>query len=278
MGRGKAKRSLLVAACVAALAADQRQARAQDGGGDQELAQQLTNPIADLVSIPFQYNWRNGVGPDDALQMVLNIQPVVPISLTESWNLVGRFIVPVISQPAMTPGVGPRTGLGDSLLSTFFSPVSDSKLQWGVGPALSLPLTTDPMLGSGQWSGGPTGVALYLTGPWTFVLLANHLISFADTGDVDRMDVNRTFLQPVVAYTTPQAWTFSLQSETTIDWEAEETTVPINLLVSKLTKLGPLPMSVQVGGGIYADAPDGGPEWQLRLAFTILLPTAKKPD
>lgn len=276
--------------CLATFLTGLPQAKAQEpgppgepAGGEEadgeELAQQLTNPVADLVSIPFQYNWRNGVGPDDELQLVLNIQPVVPIGITEDWNLVGRFIVPVISQPAMTEESSARTGLGDGLLSLFASPASDSPFQWGVGPVAALPFTTDPMLGTGQWSAGPTAVGLYMLKGWTFVLLANHLWSITETGDVERADVNQSFVQPAVAYTTDNAWTLSVNSEISINWEAEdgeELTLPINGAVSKLVNFGPLPMSVQLGGGVYAEAPTGGPEWQLRLGFTVLLPAAQK--
>lgn len=246
---------------------------------DASLAQEVTNPVAALVSVPFQFNWENGVGPNDDVRFILNIQPVVPIELSKDWNLIGRLIVPLISQPVLVAGGEPRFGMGDQLLSLFLSPARAKTFVWGVGPVLGLPAGTDPVLGTGKWMTGPTAVGLFLVGPWTAGALVNHVWSFASTGDVDRADVNRTFLQPFVALTLPTATTISLQSETLADWKApdgEKWTVPLNASVSQLTAFGPFPMTVQLGGGVYLESPAGGPEWRLRLAFTLLLPRAKK--
>ena len=121
-------------------------ARAQEGTASNadELAKQLSNPVADLVSIPFQFNWEEGVGPDDATRMVLNVQPVVPFQLNDDWNLIGRWIMPFVSQPSLAPGLDSTFGLSDVLFSGFFSPRNSGGLIWGVGPALSLPSTDDP--------------------------------------------------------------------------------------------------------------------------------------
>jgi len=254
-----------------------QQAPADAAGQAAELAKKLTNPVADLASIPFQFNWQNGVGTNDDLRMVLNVQPVVPVSVSENWNLIGRFILPIVSQPQLTPGGETAFGTGDIVLSAFLSPKKGG-VTWGVGPVFGLPTTTNPLLGSGKWSIGPTAVVLKMQGPWTYGALVNHLWSFADTGDVEREDVNQSFLQPFLAYTTKQAVTFVVNSEATANWEAEsgqEWTVPINLLASKLTRLGPFPLSVQGGLGVYVESPDSGPDWQLRMAFTVLLPKGK---
>jgi hypothetical protein len=106
-------------------------------------------------------------------------------------------------------------------------------------------------------------------------MLFNHLWSFANTGDVDRSDVNQSFIQPFLAYGTKGGVTFTLQSESTANWEAgdgEEWTIPINFLLSKVTTFGPFPFSVAAGAGYYAESPAGGPEWKLRTAFTLILP------
>jgi len=239
------------------------------------LAKQISNPIADLVSIPVQFNWENGVGANDDLRLVLNVQPVVPFSISTNWNLVGRLVLPFISQPAeLVPGSPAVFGPGDMVLSMFLSPKA-SRVIWGAGPVFGLPTSTDPLLASGKWSAGPTFVVLEQSGPWTFGMLANHLWSFANTGDEQRSDVSTTFVQPFLAYTTENAWTFTLQSESTYAWEAESgqrSSVPVNLQLSKMTKLGPFPMSVMAGVGYYAASPDAGPRWKLRMAFVLILP------
>jgi len=243
----------------------------------EQLAKQLSNPVADLVSIPFQFNWENGVGPDEDLRFVLNIQPVVPFSLNQKWNLIGRWIMPYVSQPVLTAGGEPRSGLSDIVASAFFSPVK-SGVTWGIGPVMSLPTTTDPLLGSGKWSAGPTAVVLQQAGPWTYGFLVNHLWSFANSGNVERSDVNQTFLQPFLAYTTKSAVTLTLQSESTANWEAasgEEWTIPINAVLSKVTRLGPFPFSVAAGAGVFVEQPTGGPEWKLRTQFVLILPRTR---
>ncbi len=246
--------------------------------GAEELAKKLSNPIADLVSIPFQFNWQEGYGVNNDLQFILNVQPVVPFKLSKDLNMIARFIVPYISQPEITPGVGPVSGLGTITYSTFFSPASSGGLTWGVGPVFGLPMTSDPLLGGGQWLIGPTAVGLYQTGGWTMGALVNQQFSIADTGSIDRPDFSQAFIQPFFAYTNKHAVTFTLQSQSTYNWEGvpdQRWTVPINFLVSKLTKLGPFPFSVQAGGGYYAAKPDVGPDWRMQLAFVLLLPTAK---
>jgi hypothetical protein len=138
-----------------------------------------------------------------------------------------------------------------------------------------LPTTTDPVLGAGKWQAGPTAVALQQTGPWTYGALVNHLWSFADTGDIDRDDVSKSFVQPFLAFTTRTAVTYSLNVEGVYDWEVEtgeKWTAPLNLSISKVTKLGPFPFSLAAGGGVYVAHPDIGPEWKLRTVFTLILP------
>ena len=240
---------------------------------DVELAKQLSNPVADLISVPLQNNWDFGIGPEDAMRYTLNVQPVIPFSISTDWNLITRTIMPVIHAEELVKGAGDKTGLGDILQSFFFSPKAPTSRGWiwGVGPVILYPSGTDG-LSSHKWAAGPTAVFLKQESGWTYGLLANHIWSFSGGPDYD---LSSTFLQPFLTYTTKAATTFSLNTESIYDWEGEQWTVPINVMVSQMLKIGGMPMSFQVGGRAYAERPDGGPDWGLRFMVTFLFPKKK---
>jgi len=227
-----------------------------------------------LISVPFQLNYDTDIGPaDDGDRWVLNIQPVIPVSISQDWNLISRTILPLAFQDDIYPGAGSQTGIGDIVQSLFFSPKSPTTggWIWGVGPVFLFPSGTDDLLTADKWGVGPTAVVLKQQGAWTYGMLANHIWSCA--GDDDRNDVSSTFIQPFLSYTTPDAWTFSLNTESTYDWEAEEFTVPINGVVSKVIKIGDQLISVGGGGRYWADGPDSAAEgWGARLIVTFLFP------
>ncbi|WJS05808.1 transporter [Roseibium aggregatum] len=238
-----------------------------------DLAKKLSNPIAAMISVPFQWNYDHGAGPNNGDKVTLNVQPVIPISLNEDWNLISRTIVPVVWQNDIAGNSGTQFGLSDTTQSLFFSPKAPTSggIIWGVGPAMLLPTGTDSLLSTRKWGAGPTGVVLRQHGPWTYGGLANHIWSFA--GDDSRSDVNSTFLQPFVTYTTKDAWTFALNTETTYDWTNDEWSVPINAMVSKLVKIDEQPISLQAGVRYYAASSDNGPDgFGARAAVTFLFP------
>ncbi len=239
------------------------------GDNSEDLAKKLSNPVADLISVPFQFNYDAGFGPKDAGQYLLNIQPVIPFSISDEWNLITRTIVPVVARESPADGIDDRFGLGDTVQSFFFSP-KEGDVTWGVGPVFLWPSATSNDLGSRKFGVGPTAVILKQDSGWTYGLLGNHLWSFA--GEEDRQSVNATFLQPFVSYTFPTQTTLTLNSESTYDWTNEQWTVPINLIGAQLLKIGDQPVQFSIGGRYYAESPDGGPEWGLRFAFTLLFP------
>jgi hypothetical protein len=253
---------------------------ADDQASDEaDLAKKLNNPVAALISVPIQNNWDFGIGTANAMKYTANIQPVVPLSISEDWNLIIRTILPVIYQEATDnkPGAPAsagqsHAGLGDTTQSFFFSPKQPVG-GWilGAGPAGFYPTATTDYLGGGKWGAGPTVVALQQKNGFTYGILANQIWSFA--GQQNRQNINSTFLQPFVNYTTKTYTTFGMDAESTYDWQAEHATVPMNFTVQQLIKIGKQPIAFQAGYRYYLEKPNGGPDWGLRFTITFLFPT-----
>jgi hypothetical protein len=243
-------------------------ALAQAAESDEELAKKTQNPVASLISVPFQSNWDFDIGPkEDKTNYLMNVQPVIPISLNQDYNLILRTIVPIKANEFPT-SVG---GLGDTVQSFFFSP-KEPVNGWilGAGPVMMYPTATDDTLGGRKWAAGPTVVFLQQKSGWTYGVLANHLWSYA--GSSDRSEVNTTFLQPFLSFTTKTYTTFGVNTESTYDWKDSQWTVPINAMISQLLKIGGQPLQLQVGYRYYSEAPKYGPDWGLRFAVTFLFP------
>ncbi|MEZ5565852.1 MAG: hypothetical protein R3F24_10185 [Gammaproteobacteria bacterium] len=246
-------------------------ASAQEAKDAEALAKALSNPVAALISVPMQLNFDTGYSAGGE-RWTLNVQPVIPIDISENWNLISRTIVPLIDQSDVINN-GSQSGLGDIVQSLFFSPKKPTAAGWilGVGPAFLLPTATDDLLGAEQWAIGPTAVALKQTETgWTYGALANYLVSVA--GDDDRADVNAMFMQPFVSKSLGGGATVVLNLESTYDFEGEQWNIPANLMYSKVTRMGKQMVSWQGGVRAYLDSPDGGPDWGLRFAFTLLYP------
>lgn len=231
-----------------------------------ELAKKLSNPVAALISVPIQYNYDETFGAD-GYRHTVNVQPVIPIAISEDWNLISRTIIPIISQDDVIPGTD-QSGFGDIVQSIFFSPKAPtaSGLIWGVGPAALLP-TGSNEFSADTWAAGPTAVVLKQQGKITIGALANHLEDVS--GDVE---ISATFIQPFLSYSLGKGRTLGINTESTYDWEGEQWTVPVNLSYSQVRKFGR--QLVSIGGGVrgYLDAPTGGPDWGVRLTFTLLYP------
>lgn len=262
--------SLLAAGAIAAPVVAQDKDAA---GSNADLALQLTNPIASLISVPIQNNFDFGLGANgNGSRYLANIQPVVPVSLNNSTNLLSRTILPFISQSDVTAPGANQTGLGDVVQSLFLSPKAptSSGLIWGAGPVLLLPTATNNALGGGKWGVGPTGVALKIVGQSTFGLLANHIWSYA--GDSSRADVSATFIQPFYSFTTRSATSYGITAEFSHDWVRDVTVMPITASISQVMVLGTQPVSI--GGGVryFIVSPTGAADWGLRFNFTLLFP------
>jgi hypothetical protein len=233
-----------------------------------DLAQDLANPLAAIISVPFQLNYDDNLGVDDTgSRTTLNFQPVVPFSLDNGATIITRTIIPYIWQDDVVPGRS-QNGFGDILLNAWYSPSSRNGFTWGIGPVVRVPTKTD--VSSDTWAVGPTGIALRQTGPWTYGALVNHVWDLESDPETP---TSATFMQPFVAYTTESAWTYTIQSESTYDWENEQWSVPVNASISKLAIIGKMPVNFQAGLGYWLDAPRAGPEdWRARLQVQFVLP------
>lgn len=263
--------TLRLAAAMMAVIGFSPQAQAQASPAD--VAKKLNNPIAALVSVPLQLNYDEDFGPsDDGYRFLLNVQPVVPITLNDDWTVISRTITPLVQLNDVPPG-NDTSGLGDIFQSVFFSPkaATSSGWIWGAGPAFLLPTATDELLGAEKWAAGPTAVFLKQENGWTYGALANHVWSFAGSGN--RADVNATFLQPFLAYTLPSLMTFTVNSESSYDWETERWSAPINLGVTQLFKIGSQIQTLQFGTRYWVDSPSSGAAgWGVRLTYTLVFP------
>jgi hypothetical protein len=256
------------------------QAQAND-----DLAKQAQNPVADLISLPFQNNTNFNIGTgQDEVQNVLNIQPVIPFELNESWNLITRTIIPVISQPNFYTGdKGRITGLGDITLSTFLSPSNSSGITWGAGPMFLFPTATDgPLggttedggksLGSDKWGGGISAVGLVMPGKWVIGSLVSNVWSFAGSGD---RDINLFSWQYFINYNLPEGWYLVSAPIITADWESDSDntwTIPFGGGLGKLFSIGKQPINTQLSAYYNVEKPDNGPDWQLRFQIQFLFP------
>jgi len=234
----------------------------------EELAKKLSNPIASLISVPFQSNWDVGIGNSNGSKMVLNFQPVIPMKLSAKMNLITRWIIPFASQKDVVAEKTNQGGLGDAVITGFFSP-ADSKITWGVGPAIVLPIAGNKFLGGGKFCIGPSVVALKQTNGWTIGGLANHVFSVA--GNSDRKDVSATFLNPFVSYNWKSGAGLTLNAEYTHDWKNDLDVFIIQPLASAVTKFGKQTVSFGIGPRFHF-APTGHADYGLRAAITLVFP------
>jgi len=234
-----------------------------------DLAQKLTNPLATLISVPFQ-NWFDfNLGPrKDGFRYTMEAQPVYPVQISKDWNLLSRTTIPVVYQQNVY-GQTTQTGLSDSTESIFLSPVHTKVIIWGAGPIFLIPTGTNNLLGTRKFAIGPTAVVLKHKGHTNVGLLASHIWSIA--GSDSHPYVSETYAQPFVAYTTTEAWTFAATSYDTYNWTAGRWTAIVNpIRVAKLVKLGKQKLSA--GGALRCTVTS--PQYHPKgcgLEFTVTL-------
>jgi hypothetical protein len=242
-----------------------------------EIAKQAQNPIANLISVPFENDFAPQTGANQLDSYVLQIKPVVPFRLSNNWNLITRTIIPVIQLPDLGPGVHGTSGLGDIQESLFISPTHGGPLIWGIGPAIALPTATQNILGTKKVSIGPTVVVLRSKGHWLFGTLAQNLFSVA--GPSGRPDVNQMLIQPFVNYNFRHGWYLVSSPVITANWKAVASntwTVPVGGGVGRIIRLGSLPVNISGQAFRNADYPAGISHWSARLQVQLLFPKGRK--
>ena len=245
---------------------------------DGDLRSAVQNPISSMISLPFKLNLDYGADNGDAT--ILNIQPVIPVTVGD-WNLVNRAIIPIAHVDGAIQGPnnpspelgGSASGLGDINYSLYFSPVNYDKVIWGVGPSLNLPTATDDALGSGKWSGGLTAVGLTQPGWGTVGVLGRQLWSFA--GDSDRQDVNQFLLEPFLNYNLNNGWFLITDMIITANWDAPSSqrwTVPVGGGAGRIFKIGNQAINSRLEAYYNIESPDAAPDWTVAFTFQFLFP------
>ena len=237
---------------------------------ESDLAKQTQNPIANLISVPFQTNTTYRAGPRERTQNVLNIQPVIPLSLNEKWNLITRTIFPIVSQPSFARGQNREDGIGDTTISGFFSPKLPAfgHLVWGVGPVFTLPTASDDRLGFNQWGTGLTGVALVSQGSTVFGALVNNVWS------LEGRTFSQFLLQPFLNFNFPHGWYLTSSPIITADWSREDNAwlVPVGGGFGKVQRIGKLPINLSAQVYYNAERPQSAGAWTTRFSVALLFP------
>ncbi len=238
------------------------------------LAKAAQNPIANMISLPFQNNTTVNAGPEKQTQNVLNIQPVLPVKLDDDWNLITRTILPVISQPPFAPDQDRVNGIGDTQVELFVSPGKPGKLIWGVGPILQLPTNSNDALGTKKWGIGPAAVLLKSEGHWLYGVVANNVWSFAGPGDA--ASINQMLIQYFINYNFAEGWYATSSPDITANWKADSNdrwTLPIGGGIGKIFKIGDQAMNGQVQAFYNVVSPDNvGGNWTIRVQLQFLFP------
>ena len=247
-----------------------------------ELRKEAQNPIASLISVPVQNNNNLGINPGNRAQDVLNIQPVIPLKVNDNWNLIIRWITPIIYQPLPAPSPLPQvgvSGLGDMQPTFLLSPSKPSKLIWGVGPIIQMPTATSQYLGQGKLALGPNIVALMMPGHFVLGVFVNNIWSVAGSGS--RPNINQMLLQYFVNYNMKKGWYLTAQPIITANWNTPAPsgsvwTVPFGAGVGRIMKLGFQPVNINVQAyGNAVHAPGASP-WGVRATFALLFPKLTK--
>ena len=267
---------------VALLCVEANSARAQAAAAlsASELAKEISNPVTSVWQLQFQFNNVKLESSDtpvsDEWAYSLYFQPVLPVSLTEDWNLVTRPVFTLYnSLPYPTgPFTSDRsTEFGDTILATVFSPADTEPWIFGIGPTWIFPTAGSDQTGQGKWQLGPAIGGGYITDKFMIAGLVQQWWSFA--GDEDREATNQMNVLPLIYRFFGDGWSVGYSGQILADWNAasdERWTVPLGASVAKVVTIGKLPVQFQVAGQYFVEKPTGGPEWNIQLQVTPVIP------
>jgi len=240
----------------------------------EELAKIAQNPVGNLISVPFQENLNLNTGPLEKNFNVLNIQPVIPISINDDWNIITRTILPVISLPPFAPGQSRTNGLGDTQISAFLSPAKPDSWIWGAGVITQLPTHSNQLLGNDNVGFGPSFVVLHIEhgSPWVYGVLVNNVWS---SNNATAPSYNNGLMQPFINYNFHSGLYLSSSPVLTVNWQAKgsnQWTVPMGGGVGKIFHLGRLPVNSKLSAYYNVARPDFASNWQLQLQVQLMFP------
>jgi hypothetical protein len=237
-----------------------------------KLAQESQNPVSSLIQFPFQLNMAGGMGSFQRSAVILNIQPVIPIPLSKTWTLVPRLITPLVGSPDVMQAQGTTWGVGDFNPQIYVAVQLPAGFTVALGPTIVIPTATDPRLGSGKLSLGPSAVALWTGHGIVGGVLVNNAWSVA--GNAMSSDVNSFFLQPFFNLNLPKHTYLVTAPEITANWVSDTWVVPVGAGAGAILKLG-LPANVSLQAYWNAKAPSESPSWLVKFTVTFMFPIAK---
>jgi hypothetical protein len=239
-----------------------------------DIAKKLANPIANMISVPLQYEFSRGVGATQGgSEQTLLFQPVMPFNLGGGDTFIVRPIVAGVREVNVQGASGqPYSGYGISsvTIESFYAPNTNSSWIWGIGPYAQSPSGNSGKFGSQQTALGATAVVLNRAGPWTYGLLGYQ--SWSVGGNPAFGTQNNLYGQPFVAYTTKDAWTYTANMEALYNYDTRRTSNPLYVGASKLVVLGGVPFSFGAGPMYYVSNTPGGPSgWGARATATVVI-------
>lgn len=264
--------SVFILCCLASCVIISPSSSAVNETESQQLAKQLQNPVASLISIPLQNNFDSGLGAgQNGHRYLLKLQPVIPSSFNNDYNIISRPIFSYINQKDIY-GATSQSGLSDTQLQIYFSPKSfkEGEMLWGAGPVLLIPTASEAVLGTEKWGIGPGIAGLKQIGPWSIGALFNHLWSFA--GNASRSDISVSYFQPFLSHSSKHGTTFGFSSETTYDWFSNKWAIPLLASASQILPIGGHYFSFSLSGVYHVESPTPISKWGIRFSITALLP------